>query len=91
MVDGTEVLSGEWRAMLRSAARWLGHGEVGRAAALLEAAHAIAPQRPEILLALGRLRSRQGQYAEAETLLREAWRRGRRPVAACALDRKSVV
>ena len=73
--------------MLRSAARWLGHGEIARAAALLEAAHSIAPQRPEILLALGRLRTRQGQYAEAESLLRDAWHRGRRPVAACALGR----
>ncbi len=87
MVDGTEALVNEWRVMLRSAARWLGHGDIGRAAALLEAAHAIAPQRPEILLALGRLRARQGEYDEAETLLREAWRRGRRPVAACALGR----
>lgn len=80
-------MGSEWRAMLRSAARWLGHGEVGRAAALLEAAYSIAPERPEILLALGRLRARQRHYAEAETLLREAWRIGRRPVAACALGR----
>jgi tetratricopeptide (TPR) repeat protein len=73
--------------MLRSAARWLGHGDVGRAATLLEAAFTIAPERHEVLLALGRLRARQAQHAEAESLLREAWRRGRRPVAACALAR----
>jgi tetratricopeptide (TPR) repeat protein len=89
--DGIEVLDGVndggWRVMLRSAARWLGQGDVPRAAALLEAASLVAPQRPEILLAMGRLRTRQGQYDEAERLLREAWTRGRRPVAACALAR----
>jgi len=85
--DGIDVLDREWRVMLRSAARWLSQGEVSRAAALLEAACQVAPEKPEMLLALGRVRARQGQHAEAERLLRDAWTKGRRPVAACALAR----
>jgi len=73
--------------MLRSAARWLAQGDVARAATLLEAACQVAPDKSETLLALGRVRTRQGRYVEAEQLLAKAWTKGRRPVAACALAR----
>ncbi len=62
--------------------RCLAEGDVTAAEGHFERAHTSGPDRPEVCFALGRERLRQGRTAEAETLLRTAWRGGMLAAAA---------
>ncbi|MEK6608069.1 MAG: tetratricopeptide repeat protein [Myxococcota bacterium] len=79
--------TGDWRTLVRAAVRFTGSGDLRRADRLLRSARRINPRQPEVLLALGRLRARQGIVGEAEELLREAWQTGGRLTAAAAFAR----
>lgn len=79
--------TGDWRSLVRAALRSAGGNDLRRAERLLAAAWRLRPRQPEVLLALGRLRSRQGLLGDAERYLREAWDLGGKPVAAAALAR----
>jgi len=63
-----------WRVEMRRGLRRLRAGEFARAEVHFARAHRWAPDRPEVLAALGRERLRQGDVAEAARLLEAAWR-----------------
>jgi len=71
-----------WQTTFDEALRCLAAGDRIRGVALLEKVHAEAPERPQVALALGRERQRQGRHLEAEALLRSAWEQDRRLLAA---------
>jgi len=62
-----------WRTELRRGLERLHAGDFAGAEAHFERAHARAPERPEVCVALGRERLRRGRAGEAEALLRAAW------------------
>lgn len=78
---------GDWRVLVRAAVRLTAEGSLTRAEQFLMAASRLRPEQPEVMLALGRLRARQGALIEAECLLREAWELNRGPVPAAAFAR----
>jgi tetratricopeptide (TPR) repeat protein len=61
-----------WRHYLSQGKRFLRSGQFSRALAYFEKALALAPQEPQVLLAVGRERLRQGRWDESEKLLRQA-------------------
>jgi tetratricopeptide (TPR) repeat protein len=81
-------LGQRWQLHLRRGARSLEAGQLDRAARHFATAYRLAPERPEVCLALGREYLRRGQLAQAEPLLRQAWDGNRGlAVAAAALAR----
>jgi len=66
-------LGQRWQLHLRRGVRSLEAGNLDRAARHFAAAYRLAPDRPEVCLALGREYLRRGQLAQAEPLLRRAW------------------
>ena len=62
-----------WRSELRRGLERLHAGDFAGAEQHFERAHARAPGRPEVCVALGRERLRRGRVEEAEALLRTAW------------------
>ena len=73
-----------WRTELRRGLECLSAGDFVAAEAHFERAHARAPERPEVCVALGRERLRQGRFADAEALLRAAWQADPSLVSAAA-------
>jgi tetratricopeptide (TPR) repeat protein len=73
-VEELEHLPEAWRVEMRRGLRRLRAGEYARAEAHFARAHRWAPDRPEVLGALGRERLRQGDVTEAARLLEAAWR-----------------
>jgi tetratricopeptide (TPR) repeat protein len=71
-----------WQTDFDEALRFLAAGDRVRGVALLEKVHASQPERPQVALALGRERQKQGRHVEAEGLLRGAWEQDRRLLAA---------
>src|SRR5262245_30187722 len=63
-----------WRRCLKRGLECLHAGDFAAAERHFEHAHARAPERPEVCVALGRERLRRGRVDEAEALLRGAWR-----------------
>jgi Flp pilus assembly protein TadD len=80
-------LGQRWQVHLRKGVRSLEAGNHDRAARHFAAAYKLAPERPEVCLALGREYLRRGQLGQAEPLLRRAWERGPTPAAGAALAR----
>jgi tetratricopeptide (TPR) repeat protein len=80
-------LGQRWQAHLRKGVRSLEAGQHERAARHFAAAYKLAPERPEVCLALGREYLRRGQLGQAEPLLRRAWERGPTASAGAALAR----
>jgi Flp pilus assembly protein TadD len=77
-----------WQVHLRQGVRSLEAGCHDRAARHFVAAYKLAPERPEVCLALGREYLRRGQLGQAEPLLRRAWAgRPAMATAAAALAR----
>jgi tetratricopeptide (TPR) repeat protein len=66
-------LGQRWQVHLKRGVRSLEAGQLDRAARHFAAAYRLAPDRPEVCLALGREYLRRGQLAQAEPLLRRAW------------------
>ena len=66
-------LSQRWQVHLQRGVRSLEAGHHDRAARHFAAAYKLAPDRPEVCLALGREYLRRGQLSQAEPLLRRAW------------------
>jgi tetratricopeptide (TPR) repeat protein len=66
-------LRARWQVHLRRGVRSLEVGQHDRAARHFAAAYRLAPERPEVCLALGRECLRRGQLVQAEPLLRRAW------------------
>jgi tetratricopeptide (TPR) repeat protein len=64
-----------WRSELRRGLERLRDGEFAAAEAHFSRAHRLAPDHAEACFALGRERLRCGDLDQAESLLREAWRR----------------
>jgi tetratricopeptide (TPR) repeat protein len=77
-------LGQRWRVHLRRGVRSLEAGHHDRAARHFAAAYKLAPERPEVCLALGREYLRRGQLGQAEPLLRRAWEGGPTLAAAAA-------
>src|SRR5262245_46260920 len=81
-------VSEAWRLDLERGMESLAAGEPHRAEAHFARAYRRAPDRPEVLFALGRERLREGRLEEAEPLLRGAWQKSPRLAsAATALAR----
>jgi superkiller protein 3 len=80
-------LGQRWQVHLRRGVRSLETGNHDRAARHFATAYRLAPDRPEVCLALGREYLRRGQLGQAEPLLRRAWEGGPTPAAAAALAR----
>ncbi len=85
--EGPKVvpLQQAWRRFLVRGSRLLQEGDFGRAAEAFARSLEQAPDEPQVLLALGRERLRQGRFDEAEPLLRRAHARDPRSPAAAAL------
>lgn len=77
-------LSQRWRSYLSRGLRALREGSYAQAAEAFERALKDAPGEPQVLLALGRERMRQGRYDEAECLLRRAFEGDRESTGAAA-------
>jgi len=65
-------LTQRWRLLLNQGSRALDDGDYHGAGELFEQALELAPDEPQVLLAAGRERMRQGRYDDAEPLLRRA-------------------
>jgi Flp pilus assembly protein TadD len=77
-------LGQRWQIHLRRGVRSLEAGKHESAARHFATAYKLAPERPEVCLALGREYLRRGQLGQAEPLLRRAWQGGPASAAAAA-------
>ncbi|MBW2730901.1 MAG: tetratricopeptide repeat protein [Deltaproteobacteria bacterium] len=74
-----------WRPIFRRGLRALQAGDTLTAGRLFESGLELAPDQPELLIAAGRERMRQGRYQQAEPLLARAVASSPQSIAATAL------